>query len=139
MSKLVWAVAVGCLLTGSAMAEGPIPDLRGTWTGTSESIVYGSGSPQHAGTQSNQPEFRSVAFSLTIDRQEGRRFSGTFSSPKHTETVIAIISRTGVIHMVDDDGIDTVAMLAPDRMEICYQHVAPGSEIVSCTELVKQS
>ncbi len=138
MSKLIWTIAVGCLWVSSALAEGPIPDLRGTWKRTSESIVYGSGSPQHAGTQSNQPEYRSVDFTLTIDRQEGRRFSGTFASAKRTETVLAIISRTGVIHMVDDDGIDTAALLAPDRMEICYLMQAPPSRVASCTELTKQ-
>ena len=27
---------------------------------------------------------------------------------------------------------------SPDRIELCYQHLAPNSQIVSCTEMVKQ-
>ncbi len=37
----------------------------------------------------------SVPFTLVIDKQDGRRISGTFTSAKHKETVIAVISRNG--------------------------------------------
>jgi hypothetical protein len=57
----------------------------------------------------------SVPFTMVIDKQDGRRFSGTFSSPRHSETVIAVISRNGTIYLVDDDGYTTGTMLAePD-------------------------
>ena len=89
-------------------------------------------------SQAKEPRFTSAAFTLTIDKQEGRRFYGKFSSARATETVVAIISRSGAIYMVDDDGYDVGAMLAPDRMELCYLHLSPGSQIASCTEFVKQ-
>ena len=73
-----------------------------------------------------------------IDKQEGRRFSGTFSSARHSETVIAVVSRSGTIYMVDDDGYDVATMLAPNRMEICYLHLSSAARIASCTELTKQ-
>ena len=44
-----------------------------------------------AAASSNEPELRSVAFTLVVDKQEGRRFSGTFRSKAH-EKCIALIS-----------------------------------------------
>jgi hypothetical protein len=40
---------------------------------------------------------RGQAFTLTIDKQDGRRFCSTFSSPRSSEKVIAVISRGGAI------------------------------------------
>jgi hypothetical protein len=136
MSKLAWIVMLAAL-TAPAAAETALPDLRGTWKGESQSIVLG-GSPHHPVAQPAEPRLTSVPFTLVIDKQDGRRFSGTFSSARHSETVIAVISRSGTIFMVDDDGYDVATMLAPDRMEICYLHLSSDSRIASCTELTKQ-
>ena len=104
MPKLAWIVALAALAIAPAAAETALLDLRGTWKGESESIILGSGNPHHPATQASEPRLTSVAFTLAIDKQEGRRFSGTFSSPRHSETVIAVVSRAGTIFMVDDDG-----------------------------------
>ena len=80
----------------------------------------------------------SVAFTLTIDKQDGRRLSGTFSSAGGSEAVIAVVSRTGAIYLVDDDGYTVGTMLAPNRMELCYLLQSPASRVASCTELTKQ-
>src|SRR5438128_319014 len=141
MSKLVWIVTLAALATltaAPAVAETAIPDLRGTWKGESETIVLGGGNPHHGPTQPAEPQLRSVAFALTIDKQDGRRFSGTFSSARASRTVIAVVSRTGTIHMVDEDGYGAGTMLAPNRMELCYHHLSSASRIASCTELTKQ-
>ena len=136
MSNYAWILMLVALATPAA-AETAIPDLRGTWTGESQSIVLG-GTPHHP-KQAGEPRLTSVAFTLVIDKQDGRRFSGTFSSARHSETVIAVISRSGTIFMVDDDGYDMATLLAPDRMEICYLHLSPDSRIASCTELSRQA
>ncbi len=137
MSNYAWIVVLVALATPAA-AETAIPDLRGTWTGESQSIVLG-GTPHHPKQQTGEPRLTSVAFKLVIDKQDGRRFSGTFSSAHHSETVIAVISRSGTIFMVDDDGYDVATLLAPDRMEICYLHLSPVSRIASCTELSRKA
>jgi hypothetical protein len=137
MPRLAWIVAIVAFITIPAVAQTGIPDVRGTWKGNSETVVLG-GNPHHPDSQAKEPRFTSAAFTLTIDKQEGRRFYGKFSSARATETVVAIISRSGAIYMVDDDGYDVGAMLAPDRMELCYLHLSPGSQIASCTEFVKQ-
>jgi len=139
MSKLAWIVTLIALTAAtSAMAQTVSPDLRGVWKGESETIVLGVGNPHHAATPAAEPRLNSVAFTMTIDKQDGRRFSGTFSSPRGSEMVIAVISRSGAIYMVDDDGYSIATMLAPNRMELCYLLQSPASRIASCTELTKQ-
>jgi hypothetical protein len=139
MSKLAWIVVLsGLSFANTAAAQSGIPDVRGTWRGESESIVQGVGNPHHAGTATPAPRLNSIAFTLAVDMQNGRRFSGTFSSARGNDPVIAVISRNGTIHMVDDDGFTTGTMLAPNRMELCFLARTSTSRIASCTELTKQ-
>ena len=139
MAKLAWIVPLATLVAATAaMAETAIPDVRGTWKGESESIILGAGNPHHAAPKPASPRLNSVAFTLTVNQQDGRRFSGTFSSARGSEPVIAVMSRAGTIYMIDDDGYNVGTMLAPNRMEICYLQQSPKSRIASCTELTKQ-
>jgi hypothetical protein len=139
MSKLAWIVPLATLIAvTAAVAETAVPDLRGTWKGESETIILGAGNPHHAATKPGSPRLNSIAFTLTVNQQDGRRFSGTFSSARGGEAVIAVISRTGTIYMIDDDGYNVGTMLAPNRMELCYLRQSPKSRIASCTELTKQ-
>jgi hypothetical protein len=85
-----------------------------------------------------EPQFRSVPFTLVVDKQDGRRFSGTFSSPRGSEKVVAVIARGGQILMADDDGYTLGTVLAPNKIELCYLHVSKAARVASCTELTKQ-
>jgi len=138
VSKLACISILAVLATVPATAETAIPDLRGTWTGESETIVLGRGNPHHRAKPSAQPRLNSVAFTMTIDKQDGRRFSGTFSSARGSEKVIAVVSRSGAIYLIDDDGYSVGTMLAPNRMELCYMLQSPATRIASCTELIKR-
>ena len=138
MLRFVWIVMLTALAAAPAAAQTAIPDVRGIWKGESESIVFGGGNPHHSPGQSNEPELRSLPFTLTVDKQDGRRFSGTFSSPRSSEKVIAVISRTGSIFLADDEGYTHGTMLAPDRMELCFLFVSAPARVASCTELTKQ-
>lgn len=140
MSKLALIVAVSALTASiiPAAAETAIPDLRGTWKGESESLVLGAGNDHHSASRPNEPELRSVPFTLTVEKQDGRRFSGTFSSPRSNEKVLAVISRNGTILLVDTEGYTIGSILAPNRIELCYMHVSAAARIASCAELTKQ-
>ena len=72
------------------------------------------------------------------DKQDGRRFSGTFSSEHHTETFIGVVARSGTIFRVDHDGYAVGILLAPNRWESCYLHLSAASRVASCTEFTKQ-
>ena len=144
MSKLAWiATLVGLIGTpvlAQTPAQGSIPDLRGTWKGESESVVFGAGNHPHHGSGPHESEtrFTSQTFTMTIDKQDGRRFAGTVSSQRSTETVIGVVSRSGTILMVDDDGYDIVTLVAPNRLEMCYLHLSAAARVASCTEFTKQ-
>jgi hypothetical protein len=138
MSKFAWVVTLAVLAAAPAAAQTAIPDLRGTWKGDSESIVLGGGNAHHLATQSAEPELRSVPFTLTIDKQDGRRFSGTFSSARSSSKVIAVISRGGAILLADAEGFTNGTLLAPNRMELCYLKQSPDARIASCVELTEQ-
>ena len=79
MSRLAWIVLLATLTAAPAAAQqGAIPDLRGTWKGQSESIILGAGNPHHAAPPSTEPRLNSVAFTVTVDKQDGRVFSHVF-------------------------------------------------------------
>src|SRR3954468_17287112 len=144
MLKLAWIVTFAGLMCTPVLAQTPaqssIPDLRGTWKGESESVVFGAGAhPHHGGApREDATLFTSKPFTMTIDKQDGRRFSGTFSSQRHSETLMGVVSRSGTIFMVDDDGYNVATLLAPNRLEICYLHLSAASRVASCTEFTKQ-
>ena len=137
MPKLAWIVALGLIAAVPAAAETAVPDLRGTWKGNSESVVSGGANPHHA-TQSAETRFDTIPFTLTVDKQDGRRFSGKFFSAHTTDEVVAVIGRNGSIYMADDDGYTVGTLLAPNRIELCYMHSSSGAKVASCTELTKQ-
>jgi hypothetical protein len=134
---LALAAALTALASPPAAAQGGFPNLVGTWKGDSESIVLPGGNTHHPG-KAKGPRMSNVPFTLVIDKQDGRRFSGTFASPKHSETVIAVISRNGAIYMVDDDGYTFGTLLSPTRLELCYMKQSAGGRVASCTEMTKQ-
>ncbi len=141
MRNVAWIVTLAALAAAPAAlfaADAQMPEMRGTWKGESHTVALGGG-PHHPDTKSDEPRFTSVPFTLVVDKQDGRRFFGTFSSAQHSETVVAVVSRAGSIFMADDDGYSAGTMLAPDRMEICYIHSSSATRIASCTELVRQT
>ena len=100
-------------------------------------VVCGGVNPHH-GKAPQDAQFRSVPFTLVVERQEGRRFSGTFSSNRTSEKIVAVISRNGTIVVADDDGYTVGSALAPNRIELCYLKTGQNARIASCTELTKQ-
>jgi hypothetical protein len=138
MPKLACVIMLTAFAATSASAQTAVPDLRGTWKGQSESIVLGHGNSHHDAAVTDKPRLSSIPFTMTIDMQDGRRFSGTFASAKATDPIIAVISQTGVIHMVDEDGWTSGTMLAPNRMELCYMARSATDRVASCTVMIKQ-
>jgi hypothetical protein len=132
------AVALATLAVAPAMAQTSFPDLRGTWKGESESIITDTGNPHHAGQPGSEPKLSSVPFTLTIDKQDGRRISGTFSSPRSSETIVGVITRAGNLLFVDTDGYASGTLLGPDRLEACYLQIATYGRVASCTEMTRQ-
>jgi hypothetical protein len=135
--KLAWISVLVAFIAVPALAETAIPDLRGTWTGESESIVRGRGNPHHRAKVADEPRLSSAMFTMVIDKQDGRRFSGTWSSPKSTEKIIAVVSRNNSIYLIDEDGYTVGTLLAPNQMELCYLQQG-AARVASCALMTKK-
>src|SRR5262245_13883377 len=129
MQKRGWIAMLAALAATPALAQTSFPDLRGTWKGESESIISDTGNSHHPEPAQKEPRLTSVPFTLTIDKQDGRRFSGSFSSPRSTESVIGVITRGGNLLFVDTDGYASGTLLGPDRIETCYLQIAPYGRV----------
>jgi hypothetical protein len=138
MRRQGWIATFAMLAAIPAAAQTSFTDLRGTWKGESESIISDSGNPHHPGQAQSEPRLTSVPFTLTIDKQDGRRFSGNFSSPRSSEAVIGVVTRAGNLLFVDTDGYASGTLLGPDRLEACYLQIATYGRVASCTELTRQ-
>jgi hypothetical protein len=136
MQRLAVVAVLSALASAPAGAQ-DFPNLVGTWKGDSESIVLPGGNEHHPG-KAKGPRMSNVPFTLVVEKQDGRRFYGTFSSRQHSEPVIAVISRNGAIYMVDDDGYTIGTMISPSKIELCYMKQSRSGRVASCTEMVKQ-
>jgi hypothetical protein len=133
------AIALFALFATTPVAAQNAPDLRGTWKGESEAIIWGKASKhQPPADSTDQARLLSVPLTLTIAKQDGRRFSATLSSPRASELLVGIISRTGTIFMADDDGTDYATLLGPDKIEICHLRSDTETRHAACAELTRQ-
>jgi hypothetical protein len=134
--------------THSALASNPPKaiNLLGTWTGTSNSAVYGWGlfHPTEVGKE-QAIRFRNIEYQIVIDRQEGRNFSGRVQavSSKHKEILLGSFAKnlkSGV--MVNENGTFTFNIDHESEMEICFtqvkSHAVITPRVASCFELKKQ-
>jgi hypothetical protein len=121
-----------------ALAQSDVPDLKGQWLATVETVRRGEVF-EHYTEPSPEATFGSRDYTITIDRQEGRRFAGTRASARASDPLIGIMRSDGRrLHMVDNDGTFTGELLGPDEMEVCRTEVTPRSMVASCATFTRQ-
>ena len=128
-----------CLLLAAGPARAAdIPDLLGVWTSTDhEGITTGS---RHFPHDSPGPHFVSGQFTLTIARQEGRRFTGVKASGKHRENVMGVLGYDGTsVHILEDEGAFTGRLLPDGSLELIYTHDVGPSKAIGITRYVRQA
>ena len=128
------------------------PSLQGSWIGTSNAAVGGSGL-FHPSEKDKEGaiRFRHVEYQLWIEKQEGRNFAGYIGATnkghvtdlKHREVILGAFAKdmkSGVA--VNESGRFTFQITDPKTMEICYTQVTPHESkiplVASCFELTKQ-
>jgi hypothetical protein len=121
-----------------ALAQSGFPDVRGTWQGDSEAVVAGATTHYAADSDGGQASFRTVPLTILIDQQDGRRFAGTVSSARANEQIVGVISRTGMLHWIDEDGFLEGNLLDPDTLEACYLQISPQARVASCVDFKRQ-
>jgi hypothetical protein len=146
MTRLFSSLALGLALVagGVSMAVAQsIPDLKGTWTGTSKSIVAGL-APHHPGTVTAKPagpnRLTEVKFTIKIDGQQDSRFWGTLTSAASAEPFIGVISSEGkrVRIVLHRGGIIDGTVLTPDSIEIMYNENANGVAVAATNTWTRQ-
>lgn len=134
---LLVCLAVAPMLAHAAKSA---PDVLGNWVGTSHSAVIGAGQ-HHPDGSDGEIRFRRVEFTLKIDRQQGRNFSGLFSTASHQEAVVGAFAadfKSGV--MADLDGQMSFRLVGKNRMAMCYTHTGANSptKVAACNELLRK-
>lgn len=142
MKTLVIAALALSATAAAALAQ-TAPDLKGTWSGTFKTVIYGA-NPHHPGGQTvtAPPRVREIGFTLEVEGQDGRVLWGkSWSNPERKEPFAATLTADGkTIIGADTDGSLAISILAPDRMEVCYAHTALGpsqSIVASCGNLAR--
>ena len=119
-------------------AQSTFPDLKGTWTGKGQSVVYGSNSHHPAGQAAQVPRVREIEFTFVVTGQEGRSVWGHNSSDvaQTNEPFAWSLTNNGRSAIgADTDGYYQITLEAADSMELCYAHnrLSPsGSIVTSC-------
>ena len=135
MVGLLILVAIGTALAGSE-----IPDLKGKWVWTEHAVRHFRSSELPAKTHmQSKDRFADIAFTMTIDKQEGFRFSGTKTSKKWTERISGVIGFDNkTVYMVDDNGFLRCSLVSPDKMQLVYLHITKDNSVASRGIMVRQ-
>ena len=128
---------VCCLLLAGPVRAADVPDLRGVWkSAENEGITTGS---RHFPKDTPGPQFVSGAFTLDINRQEGRRFIGVKSSARHKEAVMGVVGFDGTsVHILEDEGQFTGRLLPDGSLELFYSHDVGASKAIGVTRYVRE-
>lgn len=124
--------------SGVAVAQdaAALPDLKGDWVGTSETVLTGSTIHHEDGEEG--PRLSEMEFTMAVEGQDGRRFWGTFKSAKSSETFIGVIGFDGKsIVARDTDGHIDGAIADDDTMQLIYSHTG-DSTVVAATTFKRQ-
>ncbi len=142
----ILAVALLIGSTSIACAQEKVPNLKGTWIGTSRAIIFGHNA-YHPGAErpSDPPRVHEQSYTMRIDGQDGRLLWGqawATNNPAVKDTLaLAIASDGKTIVGADNDGAHYMTIAGPDQIERCYAHpgTSPSRSIVtSCGFLERQ-
>jgi len=125
------------------------PNLLGSWKGIGNAAV--AGADIYHPTEKDKEKsvrFTNMEFTLVVDREEGRNFTGYISSTSNKTTAnadnkkmilgsYAKDKKSGV--WVNDVGGSATFKLADSNiLEVCYTHVSPKPMVADCLEMIKQ-
>lgn len=143
---LAIALLAGTTLGAAAEEAGleQVPDLKGIWTGTFKTLIFGNNS-HHPGSQTpaDPPRVNQIEYTYEITNQDGRLIWGyTYSDPSQKEPLaLAFSFDNGTILGADTDGYHRLTIISESRIETCYSHAGngpSGSIVATCGILQKQ-
>lgn len=112
------------------------PNLKGTWKGTSASVLLGS--HLHGTGDPERPVTLAVDATLTLTDQEGGLIWGTIASADASEPWLGVIraDRTSIF-AADSDGYINGSVVDENTLELCYAR-AGESIVAGCVDFYRQ-
>lgn len=133
MKKLTVGIVIMAFLVGASFcfAESGISNLMGTWSVKAEGGVITKGGATGAKTH-HSGEFSALSGEAVVTKQQGRVLHGTFTTPKATESFIAVIGmdNKGFFYS-DEDGFLEGKIVNKDKINVVYRHVTPTDTVVA--------
>lgn len=128
--------------SGIASAQSTV-DMKGTWTGTSKSIV--NGLPAHhpadmPAKSAGGHRLTSIKITLKIDGQDDGRFWGTLGSAAKEDSIIGVVAPDGKrVRIVQKGrGILEGILLDNKSLEYFYTENKDGSSVAAVVLLTRQ-
>ena len=137
LSHAVLVLALALTAPAAAAADRGVTNLKGIWTGVSESIVIGP-APHHATAPGNEPRLANTAFTFNFSGQDGRRFWGTVTSKRDTERFVGVIGFDGKTFIAQDpDGMLQGTLVNANTIDLIYSHTGT-STVVTAIKIRRQ-
>ena len=128
-------------VSGIAAADGAIPNLVGTWTGTFTGGVRSGGGD--LAPADSKPTFvnenTNRVYTLKIDEQQGRGIIGTWSSVSGSERIQGVVRLDNqTVLFVDTDSYETARVVSANELEFCNQTTNAKDMFAFCFLLKRQ-
>lgn len=137
LSQAVLALGLAVTAQAAAAADRGVTNLKGIWTGVSESIFTGP-APHHGSAPGNEPMLANTAFTFDFTGQDGRRFWGTVTSKRHSERFLGVIGFDGKTFIAQDpDGLLQGTLVNANTIDLIYSHTGT-STVVTAIKIRRQ-
>ena len=136
-------VCLAALVVSTGTASAQSFDMKGTWTGTSKSIVSGLAG-HHPGTVAAKPagsnRLTELPFTAKIEGQDGNRVWGTLSSAAATDRIIGVISPDGkqLRLVLVGRGVVEGTIVDPDTIDLFYTEDRNGIAVAATNTWKRQ-
>ena len=136
--------AVGLLLVSplsiAADDTGGFPDMRGQWKTSVDHLVTGSAPHYRKEPSPGQARHEKAEATLSVTRQEGRKFWGDFNANGEATPYIGVIaSDKQTIYRVDKTGGHAIDKLTgPDTLDGCYFRAGQDFMVAGCRTFTRQ-
>ena len=135
MRALMATITAALMMAATASAQDS-PDMRGTWTGTTEAVVLDTA--DYYENDKTIAEFMAVPVEVVIDQQEGRRFAGRITADKWDKPFVGVLATKDRILWAEPSGTVEARLIDADTLDYCYLRPAEFKQLASCAELKRQ-
>ncbi len=144
MKKILLSALFSSLIASTAFAATP-PDIKGTWSGTTNNALIGSGIYYPAANSPEQIRFLQIPITYNITQQSGRNFSGEILLGGQKYPLVGVFAANLVSGVfAEKGGTGTFEMAGSNQINFCWSSASTDSSsksagaVVSCHELAKK-